>query len=155
MLIRTKHFLSIVKKRLCAVTMNHTKQLSMFWEKGVYVLGWIVPFSVIPETYRQGVTKKCRPSWLTDSALVYEPKCGGGGLRGLSQWVHSCAHGAQINFGDLTPYLTYICLQMSNRSAYRALNENEFIIKTVKNLGYKKQVFVHTYITNSFGGRQP
>ncbi len=23
----------------------------------------------------QGVTKKCRPSWLTNSALVYEPKC--------------------------------------------------------------------------------
>jgi hypothetical protein len=27
---------------------------------------------------------------------------GGKGLRGLS-----CAHGAQINFGDLTPYLTH------------------------------------------------
>jgi hypothetical protein len=31
------------------------------------------------------------------------PNAGGGGLRGLSQW----AHGAQTNFGDLTPYLTY------------------------------------------------
>jgi hypothetical protein len=28
-------------------------------------------------------TKRCRPSWLTNSALVYEPKCGGrGGLAG-------------------------------------------------------------------------
>jgi hypothetical protein len=29
----------------------------------------------------QGVTKRCRLSWLTNSALVYEPKCGrwGGG----------------------------------------------------------------------------
>jgi hypothetical protein len=26
---------------------------------------------------RQGVTKRCRLSWLTNSALVYEPKCGG------------------------------------------------------------------------------
>jgi len=26
----------------------------------------------------QGVTKRCRLSWLTISALVYEPKCGGG-----------------------------------------------------------------------------
>ncbi len=48
-------------------------------------------------------------------SLVYEPKCGGRGeLRGLSQWVpYNCTHGAQINFGDLTPYLTYVsyCLQ--------------------------------------------
>ncbi len=28
---------------------------------------------------QQGVTKKCRLSWLTNSALVYEPKCGGWG----------------------------------------------------------------------------
>ncbi len=54
----------------------------------------------------QGVTKRCRPSWLTNSALVYEPKCGGRGeLRGISQWVQLYT-GAQINF-DLTPYLTY------------------------------------------------
>jgi hypothetical protein len=33
----------------------------------------------------QGVTKRSRLSWLTNSALVYEPKCGGGGLRSLSQ----------------------------------------------------------------------
>ncbi len=26
-----------------------------------------------------GVTKRCRLSWPTNSALVYEPKCGGGG----------------------------------------------------------------------------
>jgi hypothetical protein len=54
------------------------------------------------ETLMQGVTKRCRLSWLTDSSLVYKPKCRGGWLRGLS-----CVHGAQIIFGDLTPYLTY------------------------------------------------
>ncbi len=27
----------------------------------------------------QGVTKRCRLSWLTNSALIYEPKCGGSG----------------------------------------------------------------------------
>ncbi len=35
----------------------------------------------------------CRQSWLTNSALVYEPKCGARGgvvLRGLSQWVQLC-----------------------------------------------------------------
>jgi hypothetical protein len=34
------------------------------------------------------------------------PNAGGGELRGLSQWVQLYT-GAQINFGDLTPYLTY------------------------------------------------
>ncbi len=35
----------------------------------------------------RGVTMRCRLSWLTNSAIVivYEPKCGGGGLQGLSQ----------------------------------------------------------------------
>ncbi len=42
------------------------------------------------EGYEQGVTKRRRLSWLTNSALVYEPKCGGiggggGDLRGFSQ----------------------------------------------------------------------
>jgi hypothetical protein len=34
----------------------------------------------------QGVTKTCRLSWVTNSALVYEPKCGGreGGSCGIS-----------------------------------------------------------------------
>ncbi len=43
----------------------------------------------------QGVTKRCRLSWLTNSALVYEPKMQGeGGVVQLNT-------GAQINFGDL------------------------------------------------------
>jgi hypothetical protein len=29
----------------------------------------------------RGVTKRCRLSWLTNSALVYEPKCGGKGKK--------------------------------------------------------------------------
>jgi hypothetical protein len=50
---------------------------------------------------------RCRLScWLTNSSLVYEPKCGGGGVR-VSANQYSCAHGAQINFGVLTPYLAY------------------------------------------------
>ncbi len=60
----------------------------------------------------QGLTERCRLSWLTNSALIYEPKCegeGGGGVAGPQPMstTSSCAHGAQINFGDLTPYLTY------------------------------------------------
>ncbi len=54
-----------------------------------------------------GVTKRCRLSWLTNSAIVYEPKCGGVGLGcGVSANEYSCAHRPQIKFGDLTPYLT-------------------------------------------------
>ncbi len=56
---------------------------------------------------KPGATKRCLLSWLTNSALLYEPKCGGGGeLRGLSQWVQLYTR-AQINFRDLTPIWTY------------------------------------------------
>ncbi len=53
--------------------------------------------------------QRCRLSWLTNVALVYEPKCGGRGveLRGLCQWVQLYTE-AQINLGDLTPYLTFV-----------------------------------------------
>jgi hypothetical protein len=46
----------------------------------------------------QEVTKRCRLSWLTNSALVYESKCGGtgGSCGGLSQRVQLFI-GAQIN----------------------------------------------------------
>ena len=54
-----------------------------------------------------GVTKRCRLSWLTNSALVYEPNCGGRGSCRVSANEYSCAHGAQIDFEALTPYLTY------------------------------------------------
>ncbi len=36
------------------------------------------------------------------------PNAGGGGLR-ISSNEYSCAHGAQINFGDLTTCITYAC----------------------------------------------
>jgi hypothetical protein len=60
----------------------------------------------------QGVIKRCRPSWLTNSALVYEPKCGGGGkgLRGLSQWVQLFTWSPnKLWTGDITPYLIFFC----------------------------------------------
>ncbi len=65
-------------------------------------------------SWDQGVTKRYRLSWLTNSALVCkpEPECGGWGeLRhggSFSQWVQLYGtHGVQINLGDLTPDLTY------------------------------------------------
>ncbi len=55
-----------------------------------------------------GVTKRCRLSWLTKSAIEYEPRCGGRG-KGCKDSAneYSCAHEAQINFVDLTLYLTH------------------------------------------------
>ncbi len=41
--------------------------------------------------YGQGVTKRCRLSWRTNSALVYQLKCGGGELRG-SQPMSTAVH---------------------------------------------------------------
>ncbi len=42
----------------------------------------------------QGVPKRCRLSWLANSALVYEPKCGGGGVAGVagSQPMSTAVH---------------------------------------------------------------
>jgi hypothetical protein len=57
-----------------------------------------------------GVTKRGRLSWLTNNALVCERGVGGGGGYGVSANEYGCSHGAQVNFGDLTPYLAYGCL---------------------------------------------
>jgi hypothetical protein len=45
---------------------------------------------------------------------------GGGASCGVSANEYSCAHGAQINFGDLTPYLTYAPLPPPRLSANTA-----------------------------------
>ncbi len=59
-------------------------------------MGWLI----------QGVTKRCRLSWLSNNALVCEPKCGGkGGVAG-SPPMSTALHRSP-NYGDLTPYLTY------------------------------------------------
>ncbi len=53
-------------------------------------------FSISNIRINQGVTKTCRLSWLTNSALVYEPKRGGGGGGdcgcGVSANVYSSIH---------------------------------------------------------------
>jgi hypothetical protein len=45
--------------------------------------------------------KRCHLSWLTNNALVYEPKCGEEGRLRVSANDYSCAHGAQINFLEI------------------------------------------------------
>ncbi len=55
----------------------------------------------------RGVTMICRLSWLANSALLYEPKRGGGegGGCGVSANEYSCRQ--RINFADLTLYFAY------------------------------------------------
>ncbi len=50
---------------------------------------------------------------------------GGGGGYGVSANEYSCAHGAQINFGDLTPYLTYASfpLHIANHIDYMTTSD--------------------------------
>jgi hypothetical protein len=66
----------------------------------------IVVFHLIPARESK---KRCRLSWLTNSALVYEPKCGGrGGVSGSQSMSTAVQYtGAQINFGELNPHLIY------------------------------------------------
>jgi hypothetical protein len=37
--------------------------------------------------------------------VVNEPNCGVGEVAGVTTYKYSCAHGAQVNFGDLTPFI--------------------------------------------------
>ncbi len=60
-------------------------------------------------------TKRCRLSWLTNSALIYESQCGGeGGGCGVSANEYSCAHHVTWSPNKLrgsthvSPYLTYV-----------------------------------------------
>ncbi len=67
--------------------------------------GWVAggvtsPPSTPSSQWFRRSQKRCLLSRLTNSALVYDPKCGGP----MSTAVHM---GPKINFGDLTPYLTY------------------------------------------------
>ncbi len=70
-------------------------------------------FGCIPGVQR--VTKRCRPSWLTNDhaiapARIWAQMRGGGGVAGSQPMsTAACPHGGQINCGDLTPYLTYVC----------------------------------------------
>ncbi len=76
-------------------------------EKGKETLFWILRFRRIKGTVSQvfqGVTKRCRLSWLTKRA----PQMRAGGSCGVSANEYSCTQGPQyVTFGDLTPYLTY------------------------------------------------
>ncbi len=74
------------------------------------------------EEVAQGVTKRCCLSLLTNIVLPYmSPNALGWGGWGAWGGVFAgsqpmSTHGAQINFGDLTPYLTYDVARGDKRS---------------------------------------
>ncbi len=80
------------------VSPSRSRRRSRYWYVAIQAL-------------KQGVTRRCRLSWRTNSALVNKSKCAGTGWvvgsQPMSAAVHITWHGAEINFGDLTPYLTY------------------------------------------------
>jgi hypothetical protein len=108
----------------------------------------------------QGVTKRGRLSWLTNSALVYEPKCGGGGGGGdcgISANEYSCA---QINFGDLTPYLIYASMYIHCGTLYvhsegyvlyiRLQNKHKFLISAYNFFCTLEKLATHQRTENIF-----
>ncbi len=51
--------------------------------------------------------RRIAPSYMSPNA---GGRAGGGGGCGVLANEYSCTHGAQINFGDLTPYLTMVLM---------------------------------------------
>ncbi len=92
-----------------------SQKRSLFANKVVVALpqlvqGMATRFMKCNDDLTQGVTRRCRLSLLTNSALVYRVQMRGeGGIAGsqpMSSAVHITWHGAQINFGDLSLDIT-------------------------------------------------
>jgi hypothetical protein len=62
---------------------------------------------------------------VTNSTLVSKPNAGGGVAGSQPMSTYSGPHGAQINIGDLTPYLTYACLVLLSRQTVTATRREE------------------------------
>jgi|688.fasta_scaffold651881_1 hypothetical protein len=94
-IVYLKQFATLVRVGLNpSFTIKLFSQLFLFWNvcRANSEFIFILMLSVTNRwSFTQGFTKRCRLSWLINSALVYEPTCGGRGeLRGLIQWVHLC-----------------------------------------------------------------
>ncbi len=79
---------------------------------------WVVNSDVV--SHMQGVTKRCRLSLLTNSALAIRVQMREEGGVAVSQPMSTAVlitwHRAQINFGDLPPYLAYAHMWLCTRS---------------------------------------
>ncbi len=125
----------------------------------------VVPFSSLPAGLsfsngpHQVVTKRCRLSLLTNSARPSKWAQmrggwggGGGGLRGLSQWVQLNIE-AQINFGDLTPYLTYGPHHSSLSRCRHPHSHIFYLLHHVHFVQYVKGKYVSVFIVTIFRSR--
>ncbi len=78
-----------------------------------------------------GATKRCRLCWMTNSALVYEPKCGagwgGGGDCGVSSNENSCAHkcGGRGEFQGLSQWVR-LCIWMRGEGGICRVSANDY-----------------------------
>jgi hypothetical protein len=58
----------------------------------IWFCTWFLLNLTFFKEWNQGVTKRCRLSYLANSLFVYEPKWGGGGwVAGLNQWEQLCS----------------------------------------------------------------
>jgi hypothetical protein len=65
--------------------------------------------------------------------MHFEPECGGElGDCGVSAIEYSCAHGAQINFGDLTLYLNYDADQGAYHPVFQELREGLWLNRATR-----------------------
>jgi hypothetical protein len=100
--------------------MIHSKMPSNMMQRRLILL-----FTSVPVTRKwksRRVTKRCCLSWLTNSALAFKLKCGGGEVAGGPQPMSTAVHMEPNKLWswtsrDLTPYLTYgkseyfLCIQ--------------------------------------------
>ncbi len=71
----------------------------------------------------QGVSKRCRLLGWPRTPSYMSPNVGRGGCGGDLANKYSCAHGIQINFGDLTPYLTLYPWRLGQGKNFRTREE--------------------------------
>ncbi len=90
-------------------------------------------------TSPQEVTKRCRLSWLTNSALVYEPICGGrGGLAGsqpMSTAVHRSPNKLWRSNSVFNLWVLTNPSNITQRAVYRSPNKR-WRSNSIFNLGY-------------------
>ncbi len=97
----------------------------------------------------QGVTKRRRLSWLTNSALVYEPKYGewgGEGVLGSLPIMSAAVHSSPNKLGDLTPYLTYAPSLHFFESQYVNVLHAELVSMNVRRVTVVLESLLETHI---------
>ncbi len=65
---------------------------------------------------------------------------GGGGCGGVSANEYNCALGAQINFGDLTPYLAYGWIEGVGQELVNKVTQDFFISQFFSRLSTRYKV---------------